>query len=46
MKPSYVNFVAVGNVAMNFAARNTEKYLGSVANAVLRMRKLNTIFVS
>lgn len=45
-KHGYVDFVAVGNVGMNFASRSHEKYLGSVANAILRMRKLNTIFVA
>ncbi len=31
----YIDFVAVGNQGMNFASKNDEKYLGSVANAVL-----------
>ena len=45
-KHGYVDFIGVGNVGMNFASRHSEKYLGSVANAMIRMRKLNVVFVS
>lgn len=45
-KHGYVDFICVGNVGMNFASAKSEKYLGSVANAMLRIRKLNTIFIS
>ena len=44
-KHGYIDFVAVGNQGMNFASKDTEQYLGSVANAVLRARKMNSIFV-
>jgi len=45
MRQSYINFMAVGNVGMRWNG-SSEKYLGSVANTILRCRKLNTIFVS
>ena len=45
-KHGYIDFIACGNVGMNFASRNHEKYLGNVANMCLRMRKMNTIFIS
>lgn len=45
-KHGYIDFIACGNVGMNFASRQSEKYLGSVANMCLRMRKMNTIFLS
>lgn len=45
-KHGYVDFIAVGNVGMNFSSRQSEKYVGSVANAMIRMKKLNVIFVS
>lgn len=41
----YIDFVAVGNQGMNFASKNDEKYLGSVANAVVRAKKMNAIFI-
>ena len=41
----YIDFVAVGNQGMNFSSKNDEKYLGSVANAVLRAKRMNCIFV-
>ena len=44
-KHGYVDFVAIGNTGMSFAS-SPSKYLGSVANEVLRMKKLNTIFIS
>lgn len=44
-KHGYIDFVAVGNQGMNFASKDSEKYLGSVANAVLRARRMNSIFV-
>jgi len=44
-KHGYVDFVAIGNVGCSYNA-GKDKYLGSVANAILRMKKLNTLFVS
>ena len=35
-KHGYVDFVAVGNKGRNFGSKNTEEYLGSTANALLR----------
>lgn len=45
-KHGYIDFVAVGNQGMDFTNKNTEKYLGSVANAVIRAKKMNVIFIS
>lgn len=44
-KDNYVDFVAVGNVGMNFSSSRPEKYLGSTANAVLRAKRMNVIFL-
>ena len=44
-KHGYVDFVAVGNKGRNFDSKNTEKYLGATANALLRERRMNTIFI-
>jgi len=43
-KHGYIDFVACGNVGNSFMSK--DKYLGSVANALLRMRKMNCIFLS
>ena len=44
-KHGYVDFVVVGNKGRNFFSANPEKYLGGVANAILREPRLNTIFI-
>lgn len=42
----YIDFVAVGNGGMRFDSKNSEQFLGSVANAVLRAKKMNVLFVA
>jgi hypothetical protein len=42
---NYVDFVAVGNVGINFSSDRTEKYLGSTASAVLKAKRMNVIFL-
>lgn len=41
-----VDFVAVGHKGLNFASKNSEMYLGSVSNAVLRGKRMNCLFVA
>jgi len=40
----FCDFVAVGNVGLNFSSTDTKR-IGSVANAVLRARKMNCLLV-
>lgn len=44
-KHSYIDFVAVGNGGMRFDSSDAKDFLGSVANSVLRARRMNVIFV-
>ena len=44
-KHGYIDFVACGNVGANFNSDNDRRMLGSVANSILRARKMNVIFV-
>lgn len=44
-KDNYIDFVAVGNVGMNFSSSKPEKYIGSVASAVLKAKRMNVIFL-
>jgi len=44
-KHGYLDFVAIGNAGMRWDSNNSEHFLGSVANAVLRERRLNSIFI-
>ena len=41
----YIDFVAVGNAGMRFDSLDAKDHLGSVANSVLRARRMNVIFV-
>jgi hypothetical protein len=41
----YIDFIAVGNGGMRFDSTNSEHYLGSVANAVIRAKQMNILFV-
>ena len=43
-KHGYIDFVTVGNTGVNFSSYN-KKYLGSVAEAVLRARLMNCLLV-
>ena len=45
-KHGYVDFVAVGNGGARFDSMHVDKFLGSVANAVIRAKKMNCIFVA
>lgn len=40
----YIDFVAVGNTGADFSGHSNKKYLGSVANGILRNSKLNVLF--
>jgi nucleotide-binding universal stress UspA family protein len=40
----YIDFILVGNKGADFSDKNTEKYIGSVANAILRNTKINCLF--
>ena len=43
---SYIDFVCVGNRGLNMGnAADGDDYLGSVARAMISMRKLNCIFM-
>lgn len=43
-KHGYIDFVAVGNTGVNFSSYN-KKYLGSVAECILRARLMNCLLV-
>jgi nucleotide-binding universal stress UspA family protein len=40
----YVDFILVGNKGADYSDKDTTKYLGSVANAILRNTKINVLF--
>ncbi len=42
----YVDFVAVGNNGADFSSHSDKKYLGSVANGVIRHSNLNVLFIA
>lgn len=42
----YVDFVAVGNTGADFSAHSDKKYLGSVANGIIRNSNLNVLFIA
>lgn len=44
-KDNYIDFVAVGNGGMRFDSSDAKDFLGSVANSVLRARRMNVLFV-
>jgi nucleotide-binding universal stress UspA family protein len=41
----YIDFVAVGNQGADFSSHIDKRYLGSVANGVIRTPKLNVLFI-
>ena len=41
----YIDFILVGNKGADYSDKNTDKYLGSVANAILRHTKINVLFL-
>jgi nucleotide-binding universal stress UspA family protein len=45
-KETFVDFVAVGNTGADFSNHRGTKYLGSVADEVIRHTKLNVLFVA
>ena len=45
-KHGYIDFVAVGNGGLKCDALDDKKYLGEVANAIMRARRMNVIFVA
>lgn len=42
----FIDFVAVGNHGADFSAHSDKKYLGSVANGIIRNSKLNVLFIA
>ena len=44
VEQDYIDVVFVGNKGADFSARNTEKYLGSVANEIIGHTKINCCF--
>ena len=44
VEEKYVDFIVVGNKGADFSSGDKNKYLGSVANSVLRNTKINTLF--
>ena len=40
----YIDFILVGNKGADFSDKDTTKYLGSVANCILRNTKINVLF--
>ena len=43
---SYIDFVAVGNNGADFSSHSDKKYLGSVANGIIRHSNLNILFIA
>lgn len=41
----YVDFVVVGNQGADFSTNDSKKYLGSVANEVIRHTRINCVFM-
>ena len=41
----YIDIVVVGNQGADFSSNDKDKYLGSVANSVIRNTKLNCLFI-
>lgn len=44
MPGNYIDFVAVGNHGADYSNHSDKKYLGSVANGVIRTSHLNVLF--
>ena len=42
----YIDFVAVGNTGADYSSHSDTKYLGSVANGVIRNSNLNVVFIA
>jgi len=42
----YIDFVAVGNTGADYSSHSDTKYLGSVANGVIRNSNLNVLFIA
>jgi hypothetical protein len=43
--PRYVDVIFLGNKGADFFQQDTSKYLGSVANEIIRNTKLNVVFI-
>lgn len=43
---TYIDFVAVGNNGADFSSHSDKKYLGSVANGIIRNSNLNVLFIA
>ena len=41
----YIDFVVVANHGANMSSHTDKKYLGSVANGIIRNSKINVVFV-
>ena len=42
----YVDIIFIGSKGADFSSSNKEKYLGSVANEIIRNTRLNVLFAS
>lgn len=45
-KSEYIDFIFVGNRGADFSSRDVKKYIGSVANEIVRNTKLNVFFMA
>lgn len=43
---TYVDFVAVANQGADFSSHLDKRYLGSVANGIIRKSNLNVLFIA
>ena len=43
--PRYVDIIFLGNRGADYFAENTQKYLGSVSNEIIRNTRLNVAFI-
>ena len=43
---NYIDFVAVGNQGADFSGHMDKRYLGSVANGVIKNTNINVLFIA
>ena len=42
---NHIDIVLIGNQGADFSSKDSTKYLGSVANQIIRHTKLNSLFI-
>ena len=44
-KSDYIDFIFIGNKGADFSSKDKNKYIGSVANEIVRTTRLNLFFM-